>query len=161
MPDDHIRFRCYRCSQLLGASAKRVGSIISCPRCGAELKVPRAEDQLVSAEASRSGPGVTNESRTPSRPGTSASAPAARTGGSGLPTFMDEIAAAIPDELASLRPEDIRVEAEFADLVVTTNENFLTSAPPAPPATETFQPEQRTGDPAEIDAHLRAGCSAF
>jgi hypothetical protein len=41
---------------------------------------------------------------------------------------MEEIAAAIPDDLASLRPEDIRVEAEFADLVVTTSESIAPAA---------------------------------
>jgi hypothetical protein len=38
------------------------------------------------------------------------------------PTVMEEIAGAIPDDLVALRPEDIRVEAEFVDLVVNTNE---------------------------------------
>ena len=42
-----------------------------------------------------------------------------------------------PDDLASLRPEDIRVEAEFADLVVTTTEPIAPAvAPPAEPAPE-------------------------
>jgi hypothetical protein len=35
---------------------------------------------------------------------------------------MNELDAAIPEDLVALRPEDIRVEAEFVDLVVTTSE---------------------------------------
>ena len=42
------------------------------------------------------------------------------------------IGAAIPEDLVALRPEDIRVEAEFVDLVVTTNEpTSLATAEPA------------------------------
>jgi hypothetical protein len=47
---------------------------------------------------------------------------------------MEEIAAAIPDDLAALRPEDIRVEAEFIDLVVKTSE------PEAPAVPAPFEP---------------------
>jgi hypothetical protein len=42
---------------------------------------------------------------------------------------MEEIAAAIPDDLASLRPEDIRVEAEFADRVITVTEPVTPTLP--------------------------------
>lgn len=58
-----------------------------------------------------------------------------------LPSFMEEIAAAIPDGLAALRPEDIRVEAEFADLVVTTE------APAAAPAAAEAVPEPAAPSP--------------
>jgi hypothetical protein len=51
---------------------------------------------------------------------------------------MEEISAAIPEDLASLRPEDIRVEAEFADLVVTTTEPAAPFVPP--PAAPEPQP---------------------
>ena len=61
-----------------------------------------------------------------------AAAASARPGAGTLPAFMDEIAAAIPEDLASLRPEDIRVEAEFADLVVTTDERPSTRRPLPP-----------------------------
>jgi hypothetical protein len=47
---------------------------------------------------------------------------------------MEEIAAAIPDDLAALRPEDIRVEAEFVDVVVKTAE------PEAPVLPVPFEP---------------------
>ena len=65
MPEDHLRFRCYRCNQLLGASSRRAGAVITCPKCGAELKVPRPEEQTVAAEASRSGQGYATDSRLP------------------------------------------------------------------------------------------------
>ncbi len=146
MPDDHLRFRCYRCNQLLGASAKRAGSIITCPKCGAELKVPRPDEQMVAADASRSGPGLGTESRVPARP----SPLTAKSGGSGLPAFMDEIAAAIPDDLATLRPEDIRVEAGFGDLVVTTSEGLVTRVP----GEEESHGGPLAGDPTELNAYF-------
>ena len=126
MPEDHLRFRCYRCNQLLGASSRRAGAVITCPKCAAELKVPRPEDQTDTAEVSRPGQSYTTDSRLP----VGSSTPTVKPGGNALPSFMEEIAAAIPDDLASLRPEDIRVEAEFVDMVVTTAEG-ITSPPPA------------------------------
>jgi hypothetical protein len=47
-----------------------------------------------------------------------------------VPSFLDDIAAAIPDDLVALRPEDIRVEAEFVDLVITTSEPTSLSTMP-------------------------------
>ncbi len=35
-----FRFRCFRCQKLLGASPSRIGSVVHCPRCRAELIVP-------------------------------------------------------------------------------------------------------------------------
>ncbi len=69
-----------------------------------------------------------------------------------MPSFMEEIAAAIPDDLATLRPEDIRVEAEFVDLVVTTDEGIGSSAPAAPGP----QLEKLPGylDPVELEAYF-------
>jgi len=146
MSEDHLRFRCYRCNQLLGVSSRKAGTVISCPRCAAELKVPRPEEQTVTADASRSGHGFTTESRAP----VSSSAPTSKSGGNALPSFMEEIAAAIPDDLATLRPEDIRVEAEFVDLIVTTSEGVT---PPAP-AAKVPQSEPLPGDPVEVEAYF-------
>ncbi|MGZ3317464.1 MAG: hypothetical protein ACXU95_09185 [Isosphaeraceae bacterium] len=67
-----------------------------------------------------------------------------------MPSFMEETAAAIPDDLATLRPEDIRVEAEFVDLVVTTSEGITS---PAPAAKEP-QTEPLPGDPGEVEAYF-------
>jgi hypothetical protein len=146
MAEDSFRFRCSKCRQLLGASYRRIGTVIACPRCGAELKVPRPEEQTAIAEASRPGQGVTTQSRVP----VSSTAPALKPGGSALPSFMEEIAAAIPDDLATLRPEDIRVEAEFVDLVVTTNENISTP----PPVAEEPRLDKLPGDPAGLEAYF-------
>ena len=146
MSEDHLRFRCYRCNQLLGVSSRKAGTVISCPRCAAELKVPRHEEQTVTADASRSGHGFTAESRAP----VSSTAPTSKSGGKALPAFIEEIAAAIPDDLATLRPEDIRVEAEFVDLVVTTSEGITSPAP----AAEEPRLEKLAGDPAQVEAYF-------
>ena len=45
MPEERLRFRCYRCNQLMGTSAKRVGTTVTCPHCKAELKVPGPGEQ--------------------------------------------------------------------------------------------------------------------
>jgi len=63
---------------------------------------------------------------------------------------MQEIAAAIPDELASLRPEDIRVEAEFVYLVAATPESITSPAP----AAQEPQSEPLSGDPVEVEAYF-------
>ena len=103
----------------------RHGHLLSQVR--AELKVPRPEEQTVTADASRLGHGFTRESRVP----VSSTAPTSKSGENAMPSFMEETAAAIPDDLATLRPEDIRVEAEFVDLVVTTSEGITSPAPAA------------------------------
>jgi hypothetical protein len=43
MTDEPIKFRCYKCNKLLGVPARKVGSIVSCPQCQADLQVPRLE----------------------------------------------------------------------------------------------------------------------
>jgi hypothetical protein len=135
MPDDRLKFRCYRCNKLLGASPSKAGSIVTCPRCQAELVVPRPDEgqappresaaQADSSSEVLPGPGVTKN-----RPNTEESA--------GARSLIEEIAAAIPEDLVSLRPEDIRVEAEFADLVIDTSETPtpppLPISPPGPEA---------------------------
>ncbi len=146
MAEDHLRFRCYRCNQLIGVSSRRAGTVISCPKCAAELKVPGPEEQTVTADASRSSQGFAAESRVP----VGSTAPTSKSGGNALPAFMQEIAAAIPDDLASLRPEDIRVEAEFVDLVVTSPEGLTSSTHSA------LEPrfEKLAGDPVEVEAYF-------
>ena len=146
MPEDHLRFRCYRCNQLLGVSSKRAGTVISCPKWPTELKVPLPEEQSGAADASRPGQVFSSEPRLPEN----SSSVAAKPGSNALPTFMEEIAAAIPDDLATLRPEDIRVEAEFVDLVVTTSESVTASAPAAQDLRQGVLP----GDPVKVEAYF-------
>jgi len=40
-----LKFRCYRCNQLLGASRSKVGTVISCPKCGSALVVPEPDEE--------------------------------------------------------------------------------------------------------------------
>jgi hypothetical protein len=97
---------------------KRVGTVIACPRCGTELLVPRPEEEPTSVATGQdqAGSGSRPRPRAPS----AQTSPRPEAGS--VPSFLDEVAAAIPEDLVALRPEDIRVEAEFADLVVTTDE---------------------------------------
>jgi hypothetical protein len=46
-----VRFRCYRCDQLLGVSASKVGKTATCIRCHAELQVPAPEDEPIEVQA--------------------------------------------------------------------------------------------------------------
>jgi hypothetical protein len=155
MSEDPLRFRCYQCNQLLGVSFRRAGTVIACPKCGAELKVPRPDEQAATVEATQASPGLPPQSRLPATP----TAPTSKSASTTLPSFMEEIAAAIPDDLATLRPEDIRVEAEFVDLVVTTSDRIVPSVQPAvesppveladePDAVEAYTP--KTPPPAEV-----------
>ena len=88
MPRAPIKFRCVQCNQLLGVSASKVGSVVSCPRCAVELIVPEADDPS----------GV---------PG----APEPET----IPSALSSLVLDRPDPLDELRPEDIRVEPGLLD----------------------------------------------
>jgi len=145
MAEGPLKFRCYQCNQLLGVPPKRAGSVIACPRCGTELLVPRPETERepepepTLAEQLARGPVPAGRSR--SRGSAPDAEPAGSDAGS-IPSFMSELGTAIPEDLVALRPEDIRVEAEFADLVVTTNEpTSLTSEPASAPEPGGFSSE--------------------
>ncbi len=120
MADDRFRFRCYRCNQLLAASSKKVAAVISCPKCNAELEVPRPDAEPAHVMTGPAEGGATSGPRQTER----RAVPSER-----VPSLFADIAAAIPDDLAGLRPEDIRVEAEFADLVIDTSEGVQISSP--------------------------------
>lgn len=102
MAGERLKFRCYQCNQLLASPPGKAGSIVSCPRCKAELVVPPPES--AGPAEPRSGPVGKSSGRA-----TSTLAPPRAP----VPSDIDEIAAAIPADLADLRPEDLRVEAEF------------------------------------------------
>jgi phage FluMu protein Com len=38
-----IRFRCVHCDQLLGIARRKAGSVVDCPRCRKQLRVPQPE----------------------------------------------------------------------------------------------------------------------
>jgi hypothetical protein len=118
---ERLKFRCYQCNQLLASAPGKAGSIVSCPRCKAELVVP-APDSTGPAEPR---PGSVGKSS--GRAATTLTQPKAP-----LPSNIDEIAAVIPADLADLRPEDLRVEAEFF--------NRLNREPEPPRDAEPFPP---------------------
>jgi phage FluMu protein Com len=117
MAVDVLKFRCYRCNQLLAVAPNKAGAIVSCPKCKSDLQVPGGDSPPRAATETRpkrqaqapqqregAGPGPTGS---PSRQGQSAPASPP------LPVFLEGIVEAIPPEVAELRPEDLRVEAEF------------------------------------------------
>jgi hypothetical protein len=112
MAAEHIKVRCYRCSQLLAVAASKAGTVVACPKCRAELLIPGLESEPRSPQSGSAG----------AEPRSSA--------GSASPTFAEGLASLIPPEVAELRPEDLRVEAEFFE--------SLTRAPAAPPSREPF-----------------------
>ena len=75
-----IKFRCFRCNQLLGVSRSKAGAVVACPKCRIDLVVPQPQPE--------DGP--------PSLPNASSSA-GAGDGGISL-------------DVLNIRPEDIRVE---------------------------------------------------
>jgi hypothetical protein len=99
---ERLKFRCYQCNQLLASSPGKAGAIVSCPRCKADLVVPAPDS---------AGPGDSQTSPVSKGSGRSTAvlSPANPTGSLDL----DEAASAIPADLIDLRPEDLRVEAEF------------------------------------------------
>jgi hypothetical protein len=101
---ERLKFRCYQCSQLLASAPGKAGSIVSCPRCKAELVVP-GPDSGNPADSSAGSVGKSSGRVTSTSTLSATKAPAS--------ADLDEIAAAIPADLIDLRPEDLRVEAEF------------------------------------------------
>ncbi len=129
MPAELLKFRCYRCNQLLAVAPSRAGSVVPCPRCKADLQIPAADP------ASK---GEMEKSARRKRAGTVASnAAAAAANSPEIPTFLTEIAAAIPPEVAELRPEDLRVEAEVFENITREPSSPAAFAPIFQPDTET------------------------
>jgi hypothetical protein len=82
-----IKFRCYRCNQLVGVSPSKAGAVVACPKCSAELRVP---------QPSEPGPGPGARATATAPPPTES-----RSGASDAGLALD---------LLDIRPEDIRVE---------------------------------------------------
>jgi hypothetical protein len=99
---DRLKFRCYRCSQLLASAPGKAGSIVSCPRCKADLVVPGPDS-----------PGAGDSSTSGILKGVGGSASPLSSQKPAGATELDEAVAGIPADLIDLRPEDLRVEAEF------------------------------------------------
>ncbi len=49
-----IKFRCYRCNQMIGVSRSKAGAVVACPKCQVENVVPEADDvaELLGAASS-------------------------------------------------------------------------------------------------------------
>ncbi len=141
---DRLKVRCYRCNQLLAVAPNKAGSVVACPRCKAELLIPHPEPQPDTEERSESsvislGSGTFDSLAPVPNP----SEPPPRAEGPSPPSFLDEISALIPPELASLRPEDLRVEADVFGAIV--RQPIPTPAPPSPVADAFLLPGSLSG----------------
>ncbi len=139
---ERLKIRCYRCNQLLAVVPSKAGSVVSCPKCKADLLIPRPDGSSSAAGSSdsevtslRSG---TYQALTPASETPPPTRPVSEPRDPGSQSFLDEIAAIIPPEVASLRPEDLRVEAEVFGAIV--REPSPTPALASAPATASPQP---------------------
>jgi phage FluMu protein Com len=142
---ERLKFRCYQCNQLLASAPGKAGSIVSCPRCKADLVVPATESPAAAdPEPSAVGKasGRVASTLTPPKPAVS--------GG------VDEMADAMPADLIDLRPEDLRVEAEFFQSLTRAPDpsNEPEPAPSRAPAPAVPFPEVETGIPAVLTSPL-------
>ena len=103
-----IKFRCFRCQQLLGVSRSKAGAVVSCTKCGAELIVPEPSE-----------PPPTDQTATESI---------------GEPTSSAGVLdRGIPLGDLDIRPEDIRVEPGFESVVrMQTTTTLDAAGEPAP-----------------------------
>ena len=144
MAIERLKFRCYRCNQLLGATPNKAGSIINCPKCSAELLIPVPElpvdeGSVIQERAPAPAPGPARakvraeprpkpdlESSPPPQSTAAATAVGPISGSKPLADFgaSSALEAGLPPDLIDLKPEDLRVEAEFFE--------SLTRQPPAP-----------------------------
>ncbi len=133
MPRVPIKFRCVQCNQLLGASASKVGTVVTCPRCAVDLIVPEADEPAEVPRDPEPEP---------------------------IPTILSSIVLGRIDPLDELRPEDIRVEPGLLDQAPARREPRPIERPPAsspaPPAPEppllVLTPEALSGPPIELEA---------
>ena len=149
MAIERLKFRCYSCNQLLGATPNKAGSVVTCPKCSAELLIPVPElraDDGSEVQARTTGPAVPKpraEVKPKSEPELAAPpAPVAAATPTGPPlrqappaSYLDELAAALPPDLIDLKPEDLRVEAEFFESLSRQPQPPVVREPaPWPPA---------------------------
>jgi hypothetical protein len=136
MATERLKFRCYRCNQLLAVAPSKAGTIVSCPKCQADLLIPAPEIRTKGAGEARARAEVERPRKAESEAESQVRADAGAISGvspelperAPLPAALGELAGLIPPDLADLRPEDLRVEAEFF--------KNLTRSPSPPPPTE-------------------------
>ena len=110
MAVERLKIRCYRCNQLLAVAPNKAGTVVACPKCQADLLIPRLETPSKGDGAEGIRPG--RRVRLPRSRSQHRLAGSTASIGESSP-FLAEIAAIIPPDVAALRPEDLRVEAEF------------------------------------------------
>jgi hypothetical protein len=126
-PVERLKIRCYRCNQLLAVAPTKAGTVVACPKCKADLLIPRPDSRQPADEPTDPSVLALKSGTFPALAPLTESATATAGGGGSAAassSYLDEIAAVIPPELAALRPEDLRVEAEFFE--------NITRQPPAP-----------------------------
>ncbi|MGP0068081.1 MAG: hypothetical protein ACLQGP_31350 [Isosphaeraceae bacterium] len=131
MTAERLKIRCYRCNQLLAVSPNKAGTVVACPKCKADLLIPRQEPQTTGEGTEQAASGTTLLSSLKESESSSAGAPRISVESS---SFLEEIAAIIPPEVAALRPEDLRVEAEFFDQLSHEPTPAVRPAPEAAPS---------------------------
>jgi phage FluMu protein Com len=124
---ERLKIRCYRCNQLLAVAPSKAGTVVACPKCKADLLIPKPGPPA-EEPTDPSVVGLKSETFPSLAPVTEST-----TGRGGPPSasYLDEIAALIPPEVASLRPEDLRVEAEVFEAITR-------QPSPPPPAEDPF-----------------------
>jgi len=163
MAIERLKFRCYRCNQLLGATPNKAGSVVTCPKCSAELLIPvpetgsetdtRAPASQVPKVRSDPRPKVEVESKAPTESAAAATAVEASPKPAPTPAYVDDIAAALPPDLIDLKPEDLRVEAEFFEsLTRKAREPVMREPAPWPPPAEPDMPSFATESFASLSA---------
>jgi hypothetical protein len=149
MAIERLKFRCYRCSQLLAVAASRAGTVVACPKCSAELLIPRAEPPIKDdAEPAATAESQPRTRRSATGPGASPQSPRKTPE---VPSFLEGIAGMIPAEVAELRPEDLRVEAEFFQTLTRSSAGEAATEPvssPEPDSLKLFPAVESEGAPA-------------
>jgi len=152
MAIERLKFRCYRCNQLLAAAPSKAGTVVSCPKCQTDLLIPGAEPRAKGDRENRAKsevePPVGTEALARGEIDPRDRAEAAAILGSSpvppqpepVPSFLGEIAGVMPANLADLRPEDLRVEAEFFESLTRVSQASANVDPAPWPALESFTP---------------------
>ncbi len=156
-----ITFRCYQCNKLLGASRSKVGTVVSCPKCGAELIVPDpAEAEPAQEEAERSP-----ETRAPSAPSPEAASLVGPGSEVDFPNFGPEDIRAVsqadapPEPAAPQGRAGIRFPGhQYRTAVAPSRAGVVPDSrpgrvPPPPPRTPTPPPSTPTATPRATAPH--------